>query len=125
MSNPVVHWEIGGPDGAALREFYSKAFGWTMHESGPATPEYTLVDGVGGSLGGGIMQTAPPVPPYATFYIGVDDLAAKVAEIQQLGGAIVVPPMPIGDSMKMAMFSDPGGAVVGLLEGSLGGPPAG
>jgi len=27
MSNPVVHWEIGGHDAAALPDFCGKAFG--------------------------------------------------------------------------------------------------
>ena len=28
MGNPVVHFEIGGPDGPVLRQFYSDLFGW-------------------------------------------------------------------------------------------------
>ncbi|MBF6135202.1 VOC family protein [Nocardia otitidiscaviarum] len=121
MGNPVVHWEIGGPDGAALQEFYGKAFGWTIHESGPDTPDYRLIDGIDGRLGGGIWQTSAEVPPYVTVYIEVPDLAAKLEEIQRLGATVTVPPTPIGDSMSMAMFTDPGGATVGLLQYTTGG----
>ncbi len=114
MNHPVVHWEIGGPDAAALRQFYGNAFGWAMTEAGPG---YTMVDSGAGGLGGGIMQTPAGVPPYATVYVRVDDLEAKLAEIGQLGGKTVVPPTKISDAMSFAMFADPGGAVVGLLHG--------
>ncbi|RDI51127.1 VOC family protein [Nocardia mexicana] len=114
MSHPVVHWEVGGPDAAALRDFYGKAFGWTMSAAGPG---YTLVEGVGEGLGGGIMQTGQDMPPYVTVYVRTTDLEGTLAEIEELGGSIVVPPTAIGDTMSFALFSDPGGAVMGLLQG--------
>ncbi|GAB4585643.1 VOC family protein [Nocardia sp. IFM 10818] len=113
MGEPVVHWEIGGPDAAALREFYGKVFGWTMTGAGP---DYTLVNAEEGGLAGGIMQTSPDIPPYVTVYVRVPDLEAKLAEIRGLGGETVVPPSAIGDGMTFALFSDPGGAIVGLLQ---------
>ncbi|RDI55201.1 VOC family protein [Nocardia mexicana] len=113
MNHPVVHWEIGGPDAAALREFYGKAFGWTMTTADPA---YTLVDAVDQGLGGGIMQTTEGIPPYVTVYIRTGDLEAKLAELEELGGTVVVPPTVIADTMSFALFTDPGGAVVGLLQ---------
>lgn len=113
MNHPVVHWEIGGPDAAALREFYTKAFGWTMSAAGP---DYTLVDAVDGGLGGGIMQNQPDMPPYVTVYVQVADLGAMLAEIEHLGGTVMVPPTAIDNTMSFALFTDPGGAVVGLLQ---------
>ncbi|RDI60482.1 hypothetical protein [Nocardia pseudobrasiliensis] len=81
-----------------------------------AGPGYTTVEAVDGGLGGGIMQTREGVPPYVTVYVRTADLDAKLAEIQRLGGTVVVPPTPISDTMSFALFSDPGGAVVGLLQ---------
>ncbi|MEU0869530.1 VOC family protein [Nocardia brasiliensis] len=115
MNCPVVHWEIGGPDAAALREFYAKTFGWTMSSAGP---DYTIVDGAEGGLGGGIMQNQPNMPPYVTVYIRVADLDAKLTEIEKLGGSALVRPTAIDDTMSFALFTDPGGAVVGLLQQS-------
>jgi len=40
---------------SALREFYAKAFGWTITDAGP---NYCLVQPADGGLGGGIMQTS-------------------------------------------------------------------
>jgi predicted enzyme related to lactoylglutathione lyase len=111
MSHPIVHWEIGGHDAAALREFYAKAFGWTMTAGGP---NYTLVQPAGG-LGGGIMQVPEGTAAYVTVYVQVDDLDAKLTEIGQLGGKVVVAPTEIDENMSFALFADPEGAVVGLL----------
>jgi predicted enzyme related to lactoylglutathione lyase len=36
MPNPVVSFEIRGPDTAALRRFYGGVFGWEMFEFSPA-----------------------------------------------------------------------------------------
>lgn len=112
MPNPVVHWEIGSPDAAATQEFYAKAFGWTMAEAGPG---YTLVTPIGEGIGGGIMQNRPGMPPYATIYIQVDDLEAKLAEIAELNGRTIVPPTQISPVATFAMFADPSGTIIGLL----------
>jgi predicted enzyme related to lactoylglutathione lyase len=66
MSNTVVHWEIGGRNLSVLRDFYAKAFNWT---------------------------------------------------IAGLGGAMTVPPTRINESLSFAMFQDPSGNTVGLLQG--------
>jgi hypothetical protein len=121
MANPVVHWEIGGRDTAALREFYGKAFGWMMTDAGP---DYTLVAPADGGLGGGIMRAREGVPPYVTIYVQVDDLDAALGEIGTLGGRTLVPPTTIDDDASFALFADPEGNVVGLLRatGPIGTP---
>ena len=35
MGDPVVHFEIAGPDGPALQQFYRDLFGWKIDELGP------------------------------------------------------------------------------------------
>jgi predicted enzyme related to lactoylglutathione lyase len=120
MAHPVVHWEIGGNDLAALRDFYAKAFGWTITDAGPS---YCLVQPTDGGLGGGLMQTADRMPPYVTVYIQVENLDAALAEVAALGGATVVPPTAISATASFALFRDPEGNVVGLLKAT--GPIAG
>lgn len=112
MSHPIVHWEIGGRDAKALLKFYGGAFGWTMTDAGP---EYTLVSADGG-IGGGIMQVSEGVPPHVTVYIRADDLEAKLAEIEELGGKTIMPPKKIDETMSFALFADPEGTVIGLLQ---------
>ncbi len=113
MSHPVVHWEIGGRDAPALQEFYAKVFGWTITDAGP---DYSLVQPVGGGLGGSIMRTRGDTPPRVTVYVRVDDLDEKLADVEHLGGRRLVPPTAINESASFAMFCDPEGNVVGLLK---------
>lgn len=115
MARPVVHWEIGGRDMPALRQFYAKAFGWTITDAGPA---YCLVHPADDGLGGGLMQVSDQMPPYVTVYVQVDDLDAALGEIAALGGTTLVPPTLINDTASFAMFRDPEGNVVGLLKAS-------
>ena len=113
MAYPVVHWEIGGRDMPALRDFYAKAFGWTVTD---ADSSYAMVAAAEGGLGGGLMQTPDGVPPYVTVYVQVDDLDAALEEITQLGGTRLIPPTAVSESVSFAMFRDPQGNVVGLLK---------
>ena len=75
MGNPVVHFEIAGPDGPVLRQFYSDLFGWDVQVQGPEMGNYGVVMWTEGGIGGGIMETTEdmPVRNYVTFYIQVDD----------------------------------------------------
>jgi predicted enzyme related to lactoylglutathione lyase len=113
MSNPVVHFEIGGRDLPALREFYGKAFGWSISDAGA---NYAIVAAGESGIGGGLMQATDQMPQYVTVYVQVDDLRTALAEISTLGGTTLVEPTPISDMSSFALFRDPQGNVVGLLE---------
>ncbi|GMW05242.1 MAG: VOC family protein [Gammaproteobacteria bacterium] len=58
----------------------------------------------------------PRLQPGWLYFIRVDDVDAKVALAEQLGGSVPVPPR--GDLLqgRLAVIADPGGAPVGLLE---------
>lgn len=114
MTNPVVHFEIGGPDLARMTAFYSALFGWQLQ---PAGPEYSLVPvGAGGpGIGGGLLQTSGEMPSYVTVYVAVDDLRAMLDQAVALGAKTVVEPTEIPGVGQFAMFADPNGNVIGLL----------
>ncbi len=124
MPYPVVHFEVAGRDAAALKDFYGQLFEWNVAPY-PGMSDYYGVDtqseGVG--IGGGIMQAPPEVPPYVTFYVGVPDLAAHLAKVEQLGGSTVVPPTQIPGMGAFAIFTDPEGNAIGLWANE-GGPDA-
>ena len=115
MTNPVIHFEIGGQDLDRMTSFYGELFGWRLQ---PAGPEYSLVpvgeDGVG--IGGGLMQTRGQMPPYVTVYVAVDDLQAMLDRAGELGAKTVVEPTAIPGVGRFALFGDPDGNVVGLLQ---------
>lgn len=113
MAHPVIHWEIGARDAEGLKAFYTGLFGWDIEPSGPG---YSLVSPDDGGIGGGIMQVNDPVPPYLTFYVQVDDLESSITRSSELGATQVVPPTPIPGVGRFAMFRDPDGNHIGVLE---------
>ena len=111
MPNPVVHFEIIGKDGEKLRDFYSKAFGWSMQVA-PGM-DYGLVDTGGQGINGGVGQGEQTS---VTFYIEVDDPQAYLNKIESMGGKTVVPVTVIPNMVTFAQFTDPEGNVVGLVK---------
>ncbi len=114
MANPVTHFEVLGSDAGALQRFYGEAFGWQMQDvmGGSyymANPGQGPNGGVGAAPEGG--------GGHVTFYVEVDDPAAALAKISELGGSTVQPPMEIPDGPTIALFADPEGHVVGLVKG--------
>ena len=113
MPNPVVSFEIKSTDIAATAAFFSEVFGWEAH----VAPEY------GGFLDtqseegvkGGVGPALEGLGSAATFYIGVDDVQAYLDKAVAAGGKVVMPLTEIGDGAALALFSDPAGAVVGLI----------
>ncbi|MEV0283546.1 MULTISPECIES: VOC family protein [unclassified Kribbella] len=114
MSNPVIHFEVGGRDLAQLTSFYGALFGWQLQ---PAGPDYTLVAAgdAGPGIGGGLMQTRGEMPPYVTVYVAVDDLKATLDRAGELGAKTVVEPTDIPGIGQFAMFADPDGNIIGLM----------
>lgn len=113
MPNPVVHFEATGKDGNKLRDFYSKVFGWNYN----VMPEmdYGIVDNGGAGINGGVGGTGDAPAGSAVFYIAVEDLQATLDKIGSAGGATVMPVMEIPGIVTLAMFSDPEGNTVGLV----------
>jgi len=80
--------------------------------------EYSLVNtgsGIGGGIGG--MHDSPH---HVTFYVAVEDVAAKLVEIESKGGKKAFGPHPIPDGGIIGGFEDPEGHVSGLVQGPPG-----
>ena len=113
MPSPIVHAEIRSPDPSATRAFFGEVFGWTFPEG--AIPDYTYVDsGVPNALPAGIgpLQDGKPL---VTFFVGVTDIDATIAEAERLGGSVVQPPARV-PGVAFALIADPAGQVVGLAQ---------
>jgi predicted enzyme related to lactoylglutathione lyase len=114
MQGKVMHFEVCGRDGKRLQEFYASLFGWKVDASNPM--QYGLVAAEPGSIGGGIGQS--PNGPHVTWYVGVADVAAALAEAERLGGRTVMPPHDVPGGPRLAHFADPEGNVIGLVQGT-------
>jgi predicted enzyme related to lactoylglutathione lyase len=117
MANQVVHFEVMGKDGPALRKFYGELFGWSFDEVDGM--DYGMVQGADGGIGGGV-GSSDQAPAYQTFYVQVDDLDSALEKAGSLGGKTTVDPMDLPGGGSIAMFTDPEGHLVGLFK-----PPAG
>ena len=117
MGNPVVHFEIAGPDGPALQQYYRDLFGWRIEQQGEEMGYYGVVWANEGGIGGGIFPTPEDMPArnFVTVYVQVDDLQAALDKISEMGGNATMPPMEIAPEVgSVAMFTDPAGNSIGL-----------
>jgi predicted enzyme related to lactoylglutathione lyase len=113
MPSPIVHAEIRSSDPDATRSFFGKLFGWTFPEG--AIPGYTYVDsGVPNALPAGIGPTQGG-DQLVTFFVGVEDIEAAVADATRLGGTVVQAPVHV-PGVAFALIADPAGQVVGLAQ---------
>jgi len=120
MENPIVHWEIMSSDGGKLADFYNGLFDWSAATT-PGLDDYYLVDEGDKGVGGAVGKGPEGMPPYVTVYIQVSDINDHLARIESAGGSTVMPRTEIPGVATYAMFTDPAGNAVGLVEET---PPA-
>lgn len=109
-----MHFEITGPDGDALRAFYSGIFGWEFAVMKEPMDYGSVGAQDGKGIGGGVAQGEHSG---VTVYVEVDDPAEVLARIAEAGGETVQDVTEIPDIVTFAMFRDPQGNVVGLVKG--------
>ncbi|MDQ2817464.1 MAG: VOC family protein [Candidatus Eremiobacteraeota bacterium] len=118
MGNPVVHFEVVGKNPQALQTFYKEAFDWQIGDPMPgAGVQYAMAfpqaaGGINGGVGGGREGYAG----HATFYVEVPDLESALSKIERLGSDTMMPPDQVPDGPRIALFRDPEGHVVGLVQ---------
>jgi predicted enzyme related to lactoylglutathione lyase len=112
MANPVVHFEVLGRDAQALQRFYAGAFGWQLEDVMEGS--YYMAH-PGSGIDGGV-GAAPGGDGHVTFYVEVEDPAAALQKISELGGRTVQEPMDVPGGPTIALFADPEGHLVGLVK---------
>jgi uncharacterized protein len=105
------------PDGAV--RFYGGLFGWEFEDRMPpdAPGHYFIarlhdrdVAGVGSQ-----MEGSPPITAWNT-YIAVDSADDAATKVTAGGGTTLVEPFDVLDAGRMALFSDPSGAVFSVWQ---------
>jgi uncharacterized protein len=122
MGNPVVHFELIGPDPARLRQFYSRLFGWDAAPGAPVAEqvsqptEYSFIapadnaPPAAGGIGGGAGFES-----HAIFYVGVETVSEVLSTAEELGATVVLPPQRNeAGNVTIAHFRDPAGNLVGI-----------
>jgi predicted enzyme related to lactoylglutathione lyase len=126
LVNEVGTWtwsDLSTRNPEAAGTFYTELFEWEFRQ---VIPTYWGIS-MGPYLVGGMrtMEEDPPgTPPSWMPYFVVGDLDVAAGETPRLGGRVLVPPRPV-PAGRFLVASDPGGAVVGLLEMGPEGPSGG
>jgi len=106
------------PDADAAAAFYAGIFGWEVRSGSPAGTEtrYDLCT----VQGSDVAAIGSPLPegaaPAWTTYVWVDDADAAAAKAADAGGSLVTAPFASLDGGRMAIVTDPAGALLGLWQ---------
>jgi uncharacterized protein len=102
------------PDPAAAVEFYGGLFGWEFEDVMPAGSEarYFIARLHGGDVAavGSIPDAAPAMALWNT-YVWVDSADETAAKAREAGGGVMMEPFDVMTSGRMAVLTDPEGAV--------------
>lgn len=120
MPNTLVWNELQTREPEAAKAYYESVFGWTnsADENG-----YVMFSADGRMQAGMITMDenwGPEIPNHWAVYFMVDDVAAKAAQAEALGGKVVMPPTKAGEMGIFAVIADPQGGIFSIM--SFSGP---
>jgi predicted enzyme related to lactoylglutathione lyase len=123
MGQPVVHFEVIGKDGDALRRYYGELFDWEFDTNNPMNYGVVSREGNqapdGSGIGGGIATGPEGYSGHVTFYVAVPDIEATLQKAESLGGKRIFGPDEVMEGLVIGQFSDPEGHVIGLVNPSM------
>jgi predicted enzyme related to lactoylglutathione lyase len=106
MAQPIVFFDIAGPDDEALKSFYSSIFGWELDQAGQFDVPVTTP----------IKCAIRKDPTEKRIYLGVPDVSASLSLIEQSGGTVDAPRFEVPGVVVLGLFRDPAGNPMGLVE---------
>jgi len=101
----------------ATQDFYGELFGWEFSPGPEQLGPYVraLLDGKE-VAGMGRLPTDRHLPVAWTPYMATDDADLAAESIRSCGGTVGVGPLDAGDAGRLAIASDPAGAVFGVWQ---------
>jgi len=108
--------DLGTTDPQEASRFYSDLFGWTITEGPPEAGGYRMCLLDDKPVAGLGPQMNPDAPPSWGTYISVADADETAAAIKEDGGDLMMGPMDVLDVGRMAVATDPTGAVFSIWQ---------
>ncbi len=108
--------DLGTTDVEGAARFYGELFGWTAVDQGAEFGGYRMCELRGRPVAGLGPVPAPEVPPNWTTYVSVADADIAVKAVTAAGGQVLVEPMDIPSTGRMALFADAAGAPFGVWQ---------
>ena len=115
-----VWYELATTDIEAAKAFYTNVVGWDARDASMPGMAYILFTAGEASVSGlmNLPEDARNIgaKPRWIGYVGVDDVDATVDRVNQLGGAVHVPPTDVLNVSRFSVVADPQMAILALLE---------
>lgn len=116
----AITWvDLTVQDADTVRDFYSGVVGWKHEAVKMGTyNDYSMMV-ASGQPAAGICHARgvnAGLPAQWLIYITVADLDASVAQVETLGGRVLVQPKSMGTMGRYCVVQDPAGAVAALFE---------
>ena len=114
-----VWHELMTSDTSAAQAFYKEVIGWGIQPWSMPGVDYTMFS-AGDVPIAGVMPITPDAkamgaPPSWTAYNEVPDIDATAAQVEKLGGRVLVPAQTVDQVGRFAVFQDPQGAVFAAI----------
>jgi predicted enzyme related to lactoylglutathione lyase len=107
------------PDPDAAAAFYRDLFGWEVEDMMPPGSEakyfMARIRGRDVAAIGSVPESAPQMATWNT-YIWVDSADETTAKAREAGGGVMMEPFDVMDAGRMAVLTDPEGAVIMLWQ---------
>ncbi|MFN2398491.1 MAG: VOC family protein [Gemmatimonadaceae bacterium] len=110
--------ELLTSDPKSAQSFYTKLIGWGAKAWDKSEDPYIMWTVDETPLGGLMKLPADAAkagaPPHWLAYVSTPDVDATAAQVAKLGGSTVLKPMDVPTVGRVAVFSDPQGAIFGV-----------
>lgn len=121
VGRTFVWHEVYAPDAQKTIDFYTKALGFGSEEMPRDDgPPYKMLTKNGQPICGVWGTKERPdmaeVKPQWATYLAVDDVDASLEKCKQNGATVIVEPMDIPKTGRMALIADPQGAQIWLFK---------
>lgn len=109
--------DLSSPDVQESTRFYTGLYGWTaMVATEPEAGGYTTFQKDGQAVAAVGGQMSPDQPVYWTTYFASADADATASRVEAGGGKVLMAPMDVMGYGRMAVFTDPAGAVFAVWQ---------
>jgi predicted enzyme related to lactoylglutathione lyase len=109
--------ELSTTDADGAKAFYTSLFGWEIDDNPiPGGGVYTMLRLGGDAVAALYQQQVDNQPPNWLSYVTVESADDAAARVQELGGTLITPPFDVMEVGRMAVISDPQGAVFAIWQ---------
>jgi len=122
-----VWYDLLTGDVPAVEKFYAGIFGWEFERVGESGDTYTLILNQGKPIGGIInIEEAKKIDGEQWLsYLSVSDVDAAVGLVKKNGGKVLRDPFDFKERGRVAVVTDPQGALMVLVRSTSGDPADG